>query len=280
MSYKRGLTMLKEIFGVRKPIIGALHFAPLFGYNDFGGLSNILKYAEKDLRAFKRGGINGVIIENNYDVPHKIFVGPETVAAMTYLGVELKRNAHTAFGVSVLWNDYMAALSIAKTTGARFIRVPVFVDSVRTDFGIIRAQPQKVIEYRRKLGAEDVMIFADIHVKHAEMLDKQITIAESARKAEREGADAIIVTGRWTADSPKSEALAEAKASVDVPVIIGSGLDFRNAGTLMKYADGAIVGTSLKKGERVSGERQVKPHSARIDSRRVARLMDAVRKIR
>ncbi len=52
-------------------VIGAIHFPPLLGYPDFPGLDVCLKNAIDDLRAFEKGGVDGVIIENNYDIPHK-----------------------------------------------------------------------------------------------------------------------------------------------------------------------------------------------------------------
>ena len=121
-------------------IIGALHFNPLPGFEGFTSLVEIYKKAEIDCENFVNGGIKSIIIENNYDLPHKINVGAETVASMTWLGAKLKqRFPKITFGVSVLWNDYRAAFSIAKAINAKFIRIPVFVDSVITDFGEINA---------------------------------------------------------------------------------------------------------------------------------------------
>ena len=84
---------LSEIFNKdRNIIIGAIHFAPLLGYKDFPGYEVVLKNAIEDLGAFQSGGVDGVIIENNYDIPHKIFVEKETVELMTRLGKEIKKN--------------------------------------------------------------------------------------------------------------------------------------------------------------------------------------------
>lgn len=261
----------------KKHIIGALHFMPLLGYPEFSSMDTVLDNALTDLDALEKGGIDAIIIENNYDLPHKITVGHETVAAMTYLGSELKKHTRLPLGVSVLWNDYRAALSIAKVLGAEFVRVPVFVDSVSTDFGIISAEPENVINYRKSIGAESVKIFADIQVKHAIMLNQR-PIGESAEEAEQKGADAIIVTGKWTGNAPEIGKLKEAKESVSIPVLIGSGLDQKNSLGLLKHADGAIVSTSLKEGLEVLSERNVKPYSYRISSKKVSELMAIIKK--
>lgn len=263
-----------ELSKRRKPIIGALHFSPLLGYDGFLGYDKILENALKDMDALAQGGADAVIIENNYDIPHTVNVGPNTISSMTYLGAELKRNSTLPMGVSVLWNDFRASLSIAKTIGACFIRVPVFVDAVRTDFGEIYATPADVIEYRRKLHGEDIAILADIQVKHAQML-KKIPISESARMAEHAHADAVIVTGSWTGIPPTIEDLDEVNHNTNVPVLIGSGLDKDNANKLLKHADGAIVSTSIKEGiSDALSERNVKPYTARISKTKVKLLMD------
>ncbi|MEM3827548.1 MAG: BtpA/SgcQ family protein [Candidatus Micrarchaeaceae archaeon] len=270
---------LRDIFGISKPIIGAVHFAPLLGYKDSPGIESILENAEKDLRALEEGGVDGVIFENNYDLPHKINVGPETVVSMSYLCAELGKDLSIPFGISVLWNDYKAALAIAKVVGGKFVRVPVFVDSVETDFGVINADPVEVIKYRSNIEAEGVSLFTDIQVKHATML-KERPIAESAIEAEKQGADVLIVTGRWTGNAPDISKLREAKESSKLEIIVGSGLDASNVERIFQYADGAIVSTSLKEGRAIASERNVKPMSARINTQKVFELMRIVKKIR
>src|SRR6266568_1492996 len=79
---------LSDIFHTKRPIIGMIHFMPLLGYPGYSDISLILNNALKDLEALEAGGVDGIMFENNYDIPHKIFVGPETVACMNYLAQE------------------------------------------------------------------------------------------------------------------------------------------------------------------------------------------------
>ena len=270
--------LFKRIFGVKKPIIGALHFIPMPGFEGFETKECILDAAKRDLFALESGGADAIIVENNYDLPHKIKVGHETVAMMALLTSELMKHSKLPFGISVLWNDYEAALTIAKATGAKFVRVPVFVDNVRTAFGDIYAEPLKIIEFRRKIKAEDIAIFTDIHVKHAEMLETK-SLAISAKQALEAGSDGIIITGKWTGDAPKMDDLKEARKTVgNFSIIIGSGADKENVRHLLRIADGVIVSTALKEG--MSGsketERNIKPYSARIDINKIREFMDKV----
>ncbi|HEU5114440.1 MAG TPA: BtpA/SgcQ family protein [Candidatus Paceibacterota bacterium] len=261
-------------------IIGAIHFPPLLGYPDFPGMDVAFKNALLDLEALEKGGADAVIVENNYDIPHKTIVGPETVACMAILASKIKAKTKLPVGVSVLWNDYRAAFAIAKTAGLSFIRVPVFVDDVKTSYGLMKGDPKAVIAAQKELDASNIAIFADIHVKHSEILSKH-TLSESAKLAQKEGAHAIIVTGKWTGDAPDLAKLSEARKAVpDFPIFCGSGIDETNISSLFKVANGAIVSTSLKEGGAHDGEVNVKPYESRLSTERVRRLVSAMKKAR
>jgi membrane complex biogenesis BtpA family protein len=271
------MNKLKDIFQKDKNIIiGVIHFSPLLGYNNFPGFDVALKNASEDLNSLKEGGADGVIFENNYDIPHRIFVEHEIVASMIFLIQEIKKIGpiDIPFGISVLWNDYGAALAIAKVCGAKFIRVPVFVDSVNTQYGKIIAEPEKVISFRKKIKATNIALFTDIHVKHAKMLEEK-SIAESAKEATDNGSDSIIITGEWTGDAPDISDLKEARETVGpgFPILVGSGADENNMKSLIKYANGAIISTSLKTGVTKEGEVNIKSYEQRIDKRKVKNLL-------
>ncbi len=245
-------------------IIGALHLPPLLGYDDFPGFATAWQNALSDLNAFVKGGVDGIIFENNYDLPHKIEVDAAVVASLTYLGQKIKQACPVPLGVSVLWNDYKAALAIAKVLDLQFIRVPVFVDKVKTDYGIVEGQAEEVIKFRQSIGAEQVALFTDIHVKHAELLS-QTSLVESARLAIRAGSDALIVTGKWTGNAPAVDQLKELRQQIgDFPMLVGSGVDQGNIKDLFVWANGAIVSTSVKDNKRCNHSINIKPYSERI----------------
>jgi len=92
------------------------------------------------------------------------------------------------------------------------------------------------------------------------------------------GADAIVVTGAWTADAPELLDLEKVRRAIGAfPIIVGSGATVDNIAQLKVYADGVIVSTSLKQGEPDIGEVNVKPASARID---VSKVTNFVRQFR
>ena len=268
---------LNRIFNKEKNIIiGALHFPPLLGYDDFPGFDTALNNALYDLDSFTKGGADAVIFENNYDLPHKIKVSPSVVASLTYLGEKLKQASKIPLGISVLWNDYETALSIAKILGLQFVRLPVFVDKVKTDYGIIEGEPEAVVGFRKSIGAQEIALFADIHVKHAELLS-DCSIEESAQKAIAAGADALIVTGKWTGDAPEVADLYNLRSRIgEFPILIGSGLNKENIKGLFDYANGAIVSTAVKTGKGQSHSINIKSYTQRIDPTKVRELISAL----
>jgi len=268
------MNKLKKIFKKDKNIIiGAIHFPPLLGYADFPGFKIALNNALKDLTAFEKGGVDGIIFENNYDIPHKTFIDSSIVASMAFLGEKIKAKTKLPLGISVLWNDYRAALSIAKTLNLQFIRIPVFVDKIKTDHGIIEGKPKKIIKYRKLLNADNVALFTDIHVKHAELLSKNSIIA-SAKLAIKNHSDAIIITGKWTGQSPDLDELKLLRNSIGkFPILVGSGTDKNNINSLFKYANGTIVSTSLKSGQQTKKEVNIKSYKQRISKEKVKNLV-------
>lgn len=268
-----------EIFRKKQQVtIGAVHFPPLLGYKDFPGFKIALANALKDVVAFESAGFDAIILENNYDIPHTEFVDPAIITSMTYLIEKIRSQTKLPIGASVLWNDYKTALSLAKTLNLQFIRVPVFVDTVKTACGVIEGRAKNVIAYRTSIGAEHIAIFTDIHVKHAILLSKK-TILQSAKAAIAAGSDGLIITGKWTGQAPDMNELARVRKSVgNFPIIIGSGTDAENVTDLFRYANGTIVSTALKKGSAKRDEVNVKGYEQRIDQKKtlsfIKRLLD------
>jgi uncharacterized protein len=234
-------------------------------------MDEVIERALGDLQTLQEGGVDGVCIENDYDRPHRFTVGPEVVATFTRVALEITKQAKVPVGIQVLLNDWRASLAIAKVAGAEFVRLDIFVDKVRIAAGVIEPQPDAVIAFRKRIGAEHIALFTDIHVKHSELLEAHKTLSVSAKQAISHGSDALVVSGKVTGDAPALDDLREVRTEVgDFPIVIGSGATPQNVADLFAYADGAIVGTSLKN--------SMASHE-RIIPERVEQLMNAVQKI-
>jgi len=257
----------RELFAHPWPIIGMISLPPLPGSPNTPGMDTLLAAALADLAALERGGAAAVLIENDFDQPQTLTVGPEVVAALTLITREVVARASVPVGIQVLLNDWRASLAIARMTSARFVRLDFFVDRVRIKAGEIFPEPEAITAYRETIGATHVALLTDLQVKYSELLESGKTLAESARQAAAAGATAVIVTGDATG-VPVAAADLRAARIGGVPVVIGSGLTPENAPVLLPFADGAIVGTALRSG---NGPLD------RVDEARVRRLVEVCR---
>lgn len=252
-----------------KLFIGVVHLKPLPGSPRWAGdLEAIIDFAVADARAYERGGVDAVIIENFGDAPFtKSNVSVETVSAMTAAGRAVREGVKLPIGFNVLRNDARAALALCAACSGSFVRVNVHTGAMLTDQGIIEGDAYNTIRYRQRL-CPDVQLFADVHVKHAVPLG-DFTIEESAHDTlERGLADALIISGTGTgvaADIGDVERVR--RACPKAKILLGSGFTAQNATKFLEFADGAIVGTSLK----VAG----KLHNP-VDPKRVAELRRAM----
>ncbi|MBU0666903.1 MAG: BtpA/SgcQ family protein [Nanoarchaeota archaeon] len=232
-------------------IIGMIHLDSLPGYPQHKTMKSVVDNALKDAEALEKGGVDAILLENTYDDPHTKKVGAEIIAAYTAVALEVKRAVKIPIGICVLWNDYKAALAIAKVVGATFVRVPIFIEAAVTASGIIEGEPYNVISYRKKLDAENIGILADVQVKHAGHLVTR-AIEDSAMEAIDFQADQLIITGKRTGDSPVIDDLKRVrKALPKAIIVVGSGTTPENIKELSRFADAVIVGTFFKKKGRI-----------------------------
>jgi membrane complex biogenesis BtpA family protein len=252
------MTRFERLFRSKKAIIGVVHLPPLPGYPASPGIEKVIEKALRDLEALESGPVDGVLVENEMDRPHRNEAARETIAAMTRVARELVCAAsRTQIGVEILLNDPEASIAAAAMAGASFIRTDYFVDPMERPEhgGTMRIDPEGLLRYRRSLDAESLLVLADVQVKYARMLVER-SLAESARLAREAGADAVVVTGTRTGEPPSLAELEEAQSGAGgIPVLVGSGLSSSNAAALLRIADGAIVGTSLKRGDAIAAEK-------------------------
>jgi len=250
------MSAFRSIFKAVKPIIGMIHLPPLPDYEGSPGMDAIIQSALCDLEVLEHFGVDGALVENEYDRPHRIKATGKTIDAMAAITKALvEKSKNCIIGVEILLNDAKASLDVAKAAGADFIRTDYFVDQMsRPGYGEFEIDPAGIIQHREKIGAQNILIMADIQVKYAKMLINR-TMSESAKLAEQNFADAVVVSGRETGDAPVTNDLDQACQGCNIPVIIGSGADAGNARKLLFHCDGAIVGTALKEEKNVNAEK-------------------------
>ncbi|MDR1650070.1 MAG: BtpA/SgcQ family protein [Synergistaceae bacterium] len=265
-------TLMREIFGVRKPVIGMVHFPPLPGsplYDASGGVKKIRDTAMRDAEALVAAGFDGLSFSNEGDRPYLSDVDKMTVAVMSSIISDVASRFGKPFGLSVL-ADPEAAIAIGIATGANYVRAFlswVFVG----DWGIVDPCAGALQRFRRNCGGMGMKMFANIS-GHTEPLGDR-KLRDIAAGAVSFGlADAVCLAGT-TAGSPISEEnLREAREGArGVPIIAGTGVNEENADKMLRLSDGVIMGTSVK----IDGD-TFKP----VDAVKAKRFMDRVREVR
>jgi membrane complex biogenesis BtpA family protein len=262
--------VIPSLFGVRRALIGTIHAQALPGTPGNGlAVASIADLAAAEAEIYAKAGFHGVILENTHDRPYLkgAAIGPEIVAAMSIVGAAIRRATPLPLGIQVLAGANRAALAVAHACGASFVRVEGFVFAHVADEGLIESSAGDLLRYRRAIGAENVLVFADVKKKHsAHAITADVDIAETAKAAEFFSVDGVIVSGAATgspADAAEVQAVSEA---VGVPTLIGSGITAEN---IARYggADAFIVGSSVKSGGVWSG---------RLDAARTRAIVDAL----
>lgn len=249
----------------KKLFLGVVHLRPLPGSPQWSGdMDEVLAKAVADAKAYASGGADALVVENFGDVPFtKGPVPAETVAAMAVAGKAVAEAVDLPLGFNVLRNDAHSALALCAACGGSFIRVNVHSGAMLTDQGIIEGRAFETLRARQRL-CPDVKILADVLVKHAVPLGP-IAIEIAARDTlERGLADALIISGTGTGVAAEIGNVERVRAACpEACLLIGSGITEANAPDFLKYADGAIVGSSLKRGGRLENP---------VDASRVRKL--------
>jgi len=251
-----------------KLIIGVIHLLPLPGTpHGHYTLDQVLHRAVSDAQSLKDGGVDTVILENFGDAPFvRTQVEPHVVAMMTRIALAV-REVGLALGINVLRNDAQAAMAIASTVEAIFIRINVHTGAAWTDQGLIQGEAYQTLMYRKQLGVS-IEIAADVMVKHATPAGTRTLLDAAKDTLNRGGAAHLIVTGTATGATVNVNELANLRASLpNTSIWIGSGIHIENVEEVLQFADGAIVGTYFH----TEGDLD-KP----LDAERVAKLVHVV----
>lgn len=241
---------LTELTGATKPIIGMVHLPALPGtplYDAAGGMRHVRDWVARDLDALQSGGIDAVMFCNENDRPYRLDADMASVAAMADVIASTRAELSVPFGVNVLW-DPRATLAVAAASGAAFAR-EIFTGAFAGDFGLWVRTAGDAFRYRREIGAENVRLLFNINAEFAAQIAPR-PLAEVARSVVFSSMpDALCVSGPITGQPADASGLADVAQAVSgsgVPVLVNTGFRASNAAELLQYADGAVVGSSLK----------------------------------
>ena len=263
-----------QLFSKTPAIIGMIHVGALPGTpKSLFSPQQLINHAVAEAEMYRDAGIDGIAIENMHDVPYlKNQVGPEIAAMMTAIGREIKRAVDLPCGIQILAGANRQALAAALAAGLDFVRAEGFVFAHVADEGIIESNAGDLLRYRKQIGAEHIPILTDIKKKHnAHAITGDVSLEETAHAAEFFLSDGLIVTGVATGQEADLKETKRVKEAVQIPVLVGSGVNLQNVDRYLKVCDGLIVGSWFKEGGHWTGA---------VDGERVRRMMEVVRKWR
>src|SRR5689334_2396750 len=215
------------LFVTFKTVIGVIHVSALLGApRGLKSVVELVRQAKEEARVYRECGVDGVIIENMHDVPYlKGEVGPEIVAAMTAIGVEVKAECGLPVGIQILAGANIEAMAVAHAAGLDFIRAEGYAYAHVADEGLIEASAAPLLRYRKLIGAERMQVWADVKKKHsAHAITADVSLGQTAETVEFMGADCVIVTGSVTGEAPRLGDVQEAKSRCHLPAFLGPGI--------------------------------------------------------
>lgn len=211
---------LDTMFPVTKPVIAMLHLSALPGdpgFDSTAGISAVVERAARELDDLQEGGVDGVLISNEFSLPYLTHTEPITAISMARIIGELLPHLTVPYGVNVLW-DGRASIDLAVATGARFVR-EIFTGVYASDFGLWNTNIGEVARHRARIGGGDVKLFFNIVPESASYLADRDLGSIAATTVFATLPDALCVSG-LTAGAPTDlQSLAIVKgAAGDVPV--------------------------------------------------------------
>lgn len=266
-------TWLTDVFDVSKPIIGMCHLPALPGDPDFdieAGMDAVVAHARREIAALQDGGVDGILISNEFSLPYLTKTEPITAVAMARVIGEVRHELRVPFGVNVLW-DGVASIDLAMATGAAFVR-EVFTGVYASDFGLWNTEVGGAARHRTRLGARGVRLLYNIVPEAASYLAAR-DVAQLTRSTVFNGApDGLCVSGLTAGAATDTSVLKLVKENAgSVPVFVNTGVRPDTVAESLQHADAAIVGTNFKRDGAFVND---------VDVTRVKELMDVVRELR
>lgn len=240
---------MSSLGSLAKPLVAMIHLPPLPGAANYDGrpVREIARIAADEARLLERAGFDAVMIQNTHDRPARVRLRTGTIAALAAVAATVRDAVSFEIGVNAHKNDAEAALAVAVSSGASFVRIKVLVGAVIGPEGVVQASAETALDVRRDY-ASGVEIWADLYELTSWPMSKT-SVENLADMATRFGmADRLIVTDPTIEAS--QEAVLRAKSVSPLPVLIGGRTTTATIGQALASADGVIVGTCLRRSGR------------------------------
>ena len=166
------MRQLQSIFREKKPIIGMVHLRPLPGSPMYDpasmDMTKILEIAVDEAKKLQDAGVDGVQVENMWDIPYNRpeDIGYETAAALAVGIYEVGKHVSIPVGAECHMNGAECAMASAVAAGARWIRVFEWCNAFISQSGFVNGAGGRVSRMRDRLKAGHILALCDVNVKH------------------------------------------------------------------------------------------------------------------
>jgi membrane complex biogenesis BtpA family protein len=267
------MNWLNKLFGVEKPIIGMAHFKPLPGDPRYLPSTEVRQAADllrRDIEALQEGGIDGIMLSNEGSLPWLLNPEPVTAVAMAALIGQVRNTIRVPFGVHVIWSP-MVTLDLAAAVGSDFAW-EVFTGVYASDFGLWNTNFGLTARHQRQIKAESVRLLFEVVPEAAVYLGDRSLKDQIRSTIFNAKPDALCIAGLKPGEAASLDGVIAAKElNSEIPVLVSTGVKSSNVAAQLAVADGAIVGSALKKDGNLWNA---------VDSNRVKDFMEIVREIR
>lgn len=272
---KRRINMLwtEEMFGVKKPIIAMLHLDALPGdplYKTDNDIDTVIEHAREDLRALQEGGVDGIIVSNEFSLPYQRTMDMVTPAAMAYVIGNIRSEITVPYGVDAI-SDGAACLELAAAVKASFVR-GTFCGVYVGDGGLYDNDFSQLLRRKAALHLDDLKMFYFINPESDRNLDTRPLADIASSTIAKASPDGLCISANAAGQDVDDALIASVKeANPEVVVLCNTGCNFQTIERKLTTADAAVVGTTFKKDGVFEN---------RVDVNRVKDFMAVVRKFR
>ena len=229
----------KDLFGTDKPIIALLHLDALPGEPAFCG--------SLDTKALQDGGVDGVLIANEYCFPITPHTSTVTLMAMAAVIGSLKKDIRVPFGVNVVYNPE-ETIKMAAALGASFGR-SAFGGAYTGAYGLHSVNYGDMVRLKYTLGHPEIQLLCKFNPEGDARLGDQTTEALMNELCQGGFMGGLCVSGPGAGQEASMGYLEEVSSLAkkkNVPVFCNTGCRHDTIERILQIADGACVGTALK----------------------------------
>ena len=267
------MSWLKDFFKTERPIIGLLHLRALPGDPFFptgGSIYDVIEAARADLLALQEGGVDGVLVTNEFSLPYEKKVNAVTTASLAMVVGALSPLFTVPYGVEAIY-DGDATIEVCAATGASFTRC-LFTGAWAGDLGLIDRDVARTLRLKKALGLDALRLFYFVTSEGEVFLNDRSTTDITRTLLFNCHPDCLVVGGSAAGESPGAGLLRTVRGvSNGVPVVCGTGCHLDNVEEILAAGNGAFVGTTFKRDGKLESP---------VDAARVRAFMDRVHKFR